>query len=193
MKRVITLFVLIILFSVFAYAATTTFEPYSHYMLGYVDSAVEFSVTIDESVLPFDLEGSPADYDSTWNSYIRGLQIGTYSLVANTAFNLTIEHTKLILTGSDGETNNNSIDYVLYVVERFNPGVYYKCFNSNSSNNPNSTPNKITISRAANASGICEIINQGLFVMLYAPNNSYISALNSGSYESTITFKLETT
>ena len=188
MKRVITLFVLVILLSVSAYAeAETRFDPYPHYMLGYVDSSVDFSVTIDESVLPFDLEDSPADYDSTWNSYIRGLPIGTYSLISNTPFSLTVEHTELILTGSSGG-EKKSIDYVLYVVEQFNPGVYYKCFNSNSTN----TPKTITINRNASVNAICEIINQGLFVMLYDPDNTIVRNLESGSYESTITFNLET-
>ena len=61
MRKVITIAILIVL-AVLPLCATTTYPAVSHYMIGRVDTVVEFNVEMLEEVLPFDLEGADVAY-----------------------------------------------------------------------------------------------------------------------------------
>lgn len=129
MKRLFTiLFILIsVAFSVFG----ETDPPCYQYLVGYVNRALVISVTINEAVLPFNLDGEDVKYNEMLNyvvnpndenpetiSRIHGLNIGTYTLISNfPGFNLYVSHSPLVLkSGNVPSGKLGTIDYRLYLV-----------------------------------------------------------------------------
>ena len=115
MKKLII--ILLLVFLPLALFAETS-APYEHYMLGYVRTVVDFSVTILEDVLPFDLEGADVAFNDLYVSgdsgQIKGLRIGEYTLVSNSnEFELYISHTPLARSLRRGFDADFGVDLIL--------------------------------------------------------------------------------
>ena len=97
--RKILLFIFLILItfstSLFAYNFTYESDEFEHMMIGFVDKMAIFTVSINEAYLPFDLDGVDVAYNKNYTTNVRGIQVGTYSVIANTPFNLHINPKKL--------------------------------------------------------------------------------------------------
>ena len=188
-KAIIVLF--IILFSLLPVFAETVYAPISQYMLGHVDALVEFGIEILEDVLPFDLDGQDVAYNQTPDSVVSGLQIGTYSVVANSRlFDIYITHTPLSLITAPvaGETGTlETIDYQLYVILNYQSGLFGHCL---SSGNVRISGDNYTV-WVENEPML--IVREGLFVSLddgHGTTSTSEAALKAGTYKSTITFEL---
>lgn len=191
MKKVLLIVLLAFLILLPAFSDQTIYAPLVQYMLGHVDSAVEFGIEILEEVLPFDLDGRDVAYNPTPDSTISGLQIGSYSLVSNTRyFDLYITHTPLVLitTPIAGETCTlETIDYRLYMVMNYGTSLFNHCLSSGS----------IQISgdnySIWDVDDSMLIVREGLFVSLDDGNGTTATSvgnLKAGTYSSTITFEL---
>lgn len=202
MKRfVLALFILIVALPIFA--ASYTSDAYGHYLLGYVDKSTDFSVTLLNEVLPFDLTSSEVSYNASYASIIKGLRIGYYSLISNTGdFELLIAHTPLELTTvkKDKDTATLSkIDYRLYAVADYQNTKFLSCLSDTNADNPATATNKIRVAGdntnvwPAGAT-MCNIVNQSLYVSLEdntsGSTDKTVEDLISGSYESTVYFVL---
>lgn len=197
-KFISILIILIVCFSVFG--APFTSEPFAHYMLGYVESATDFSVEIFEEVLPFDLDGSEVAYNPNWATLIRGLRIGQYSLISNTGdFELYISHTKLTLRGAaraGDEGTLSEIDYRLYAIADYNNTRFLSCLSDAGASSADSCTNVIRVAGDnpnvwPDGATMCSIVNQSLYVSLDEDTNGgstveAIANLKGGTYESTI-------
>ena len=183
--------VIIILFSLLPVSAVTVYAPISQYLLGHVDALVEFGIEILEDVLPFDLDGSDISYNATPDSVVSGLQIGTYSVVANSRqFDIYVTHTPLTLITApvQGDTGTlDTIDYQLYLVLNYSSGLFGHCLSSGS------------ICLAGDNYSIWAenepmlIVREGLFVSLDDGNGTTatsVGLLKTGTYKSTISFEL---
>ncbi|MBR2281353.1 MAG: hypothetical protein IJ863_01885 [Spirochaetales bacterium] len=201
MRRTVSVFILLVSFLAVLHAGKTA--PYEHYMLGYVNAEVDFSVSILEDVLPFDLDGSEVAYNANHETEIRGLRIGEYTLISNSsAFELTIAHTPLEHRSGSGENDEgtlDSIDYRLYAVLGLG-NLFYSSLSDPNANVPDNSTNRIRI--AGDDSNVwtqgttsLSIINRSLYVSL-EDNTSGSTAetvtdLKAGLYESTIYFMLK--
>ena len=182
---------IIILFSLLPVSAVTVYAPISQYLLGHVDALVEFGIEILEDVLPFDLDGSDISYNATPDTVVSGLQIGTYSVVANSRqFDIYVTHTPLTLITApvQGDTGTlDTIDYQLYLVLNYSSGLFGHCLSSGS------------ICLAGDNYSIWAenepmlIVREGLFVSLDDGNGTTatpVGLLKTGTYKSTISFEL---
>ncbi|MBR6086063.1 MAG: hypothetical protein IKP61_10710 [Spirochaetales bacterium] len=190
MKK-IALVLLVILFSLVPVFAETVYAPIAQYMLGHVDALVEFGIEILEDVLPFDLDGADIVYNPNPNTVVSGLQIGTYSVVANSRqFDIYITHTPLSLITApvQGDTGTlDSIDYQLYIVLNYHAGLFGHCL---SNGNVQISGDNYSI-WAENEPML--IVREGLFVSLDDGNGTTANSvlnLKSGTYRSTISFEL---
>lgn len=196
MKKItITVLFCLLLSPIFA----VTYSPVEHYMLGYVNKSLAVNVTINQNAIPFDLEGSDVAKNENPNSLIRGLLIGTYTLIANNStFKVVIAHDELTLTDTpqgDGET---SVDYRLYAVVNTNTGTFASCVSLTTAeaSTPNDANleslkslNKIILIQNVDApndgNGMYRMVNYGLYVSLEATQEE-IAALEAGSYSSNV-------
>lgn len=190
MKK-LALVIIVILFSVFSVSAVTVYAPLAQYMLGHVDSLVEFGIEILEDVLPFDLDGSDIAYNEHPNTTVSGLQIGTYSVVANSRqFDIYITHTPLTLITAPVQNDTgtlDTIDYQLYVVLNYSAGLFGHC----TSNGNIQLSGDNYLIWAENEPML--IVREGLFVSLddgSGTTATSVSRLKSGTYRSTISFEL---
>lgn len=201
MKKIVSIMILLcIAFAAFA----AVVAPYAHYMIGHVDSATDFSVSILEEVLPFDLDGSDVSYNPNWQSQITGLRIGQYSLLSNTgAFKLYVTHTKLNLRDSSrvaDEGTLSEIDYRLYMVADYRNTRFLSCLSDANASSPDSATNSICVSGDnpnvwPDGTSMCTIVNQSIYVSLEdntrGTTDATVADLKSGTYESTIYFMLK--
>ena len=190
MRKVITIAILVVL-AVLPLCATTAYPAVAHYMVGRVDTVVEFNVEMLEEVLPFDLEGADVAYNSNYASSIAGLRVGSYSIVANRRdFTLTVTHTDFRLVGgylpSDPTTH---IDYRLYLILNFDT-KYYKTATSSGSIVVQGTDTGVW--PAGNDENPLFMIREGMFVSLDEGSSNAtataLSNLKDGDYSSTISF-----
>ena len=179
------------------FAATTYSSAFRQQVIGYIGQELIPSVTLDTSVLPFDIESSVVEKNPS-SSYVKGLRIGTYSIRANSTFSLTISHTNLVCTNPSQGTNlPTSIDYrldVFCVDNSVNPaGQKFKsCTTSGTNIIPDTLisigPDDVTkIGQAPNF--IYLISNYSLYVSM-VDTAEYLAGIEPGIYSSTITFVL---
>lgn len=201
MKKIVSS--LILLFVAFVAWAEVS-APYAHYMLGHVNSATDFSVSILEEVLPFDLDGSDVAYNDNYTTQIKGLRIGSYSLISNTKFfELYITHSKLKLRdaarANDGGTLSE-IDYRLYVIADYHNTKFLSCLSDTNAANPDSAAKSICVSASneniwPSGASMCSIIDQSIYVSLHdntrGTTADTLADLKGGTYESTIYFMLK--
>lgn len=196
MKKFFAMIIILLSLSSCIFAA----DQYEHYMVGYVDSSTDFTVSIYDEVLPFDLESSEVAFNSEMvfssegneihedpsKSIVHGLRVGEYTLFSNGTFNFTVTHTKLELEGTSTDTNAShtltSIDYRLYLVK---DGSFVSCRNSACRNDG---------SIVFSGTGGCSYVNQSIYVSLDEGSadatNTAINQLKNGNYKSTVTFVL---
>ncbi len=204
MKRIF--FVLILaLIAVCLFAETP--PAYEHYMLGYVNTAVDFSVTILEEVLPFDLEGSDVAFNDLYvagdGGQIKGLRIGEYTLVSNSnEFELLIAHTPLVLKeASPGEDDGTltQIDYRLYAVLGAEDHFLTTLSDANAIT-PDGASNKIRIAGDnqyiwPDGTTMLSIVRKSLYLSLEDNTSGNtadtVADLKAGRYESNIYFMLK--
>lgn len=200
-KRILALMLLLAtLFPVFCVITDDT-NYFSHSMIGFVDKVTIFTVTINETYLPFDLDGEDVAYNTT--SYVKGIQIGKYDVYTNANYSFYITHTPFKLMGTKAEGKLDEIDYRLYA---FDETGFQSCTSdanaSNLSLGPDNVDTKISISGTKLVSG------KGLYVSMddsslindanlsvgegetrrEASTKAVLSNLSPGSYESTVYF-----
>lgn len=189
--------------SLFAFSYES--DTYGHQMIGFVDKKAIFTVSINQTRIPFDLDGVDVSYNATPEDYVRGIQIGTYSVIANTNYTLYISHSPLTLIGSSQDGKLTTVDYRLYVFGASGyQSILSDSYSSSMGTNPNSVENKISVA------GSTVLENKGLYVSLddrskvddenlqvetnmtreEASTIAVLSGLESGSYESTLYFLL---
>ncbi|MCQ2412510.1 MAG: hypothetical protein MJ057_06090 [Sphaerochaetaceae bacterium] len=173
-------------------------------MIGHVDSATDFSVSILEEALPFDLDGSDVAYNPNYQTQIRGLRIGSYSLLSNSGnFELLISHSKLTLrdaTRANDEGTLSQIDYRLYVIADYRNTKFLSCLSDSNASNPDSASNRVRVAGDnpdvwPSGASMCSIVNQSIYVSLddntRGSTAATIADLKGGTYESTIYFMLK--
>ncbi len=190
MRKVFTIAILIIL-AVLPLCAET-YPAVAHYMIGRVDTVVEFNVEMLEEVLPFDLEGADVAYNPNYASSISGLRVGSYSIVANRRdFTLTVTHDEFKLTGGYLPTDQTTyIDYRLYLILNFDT-KYYKTALSSGSITVQGTDTAVW--PAGNDEDPLFMIREGMFVSLddgKGTTATTIAGLKNGDYSSTISFTM---
>ncbi len=191
MRKVITIAILIVL-AVLPLAATTTYPAVAHYMIGRVDTVVEFNIEMLEEVLPFDLEGADVAYNSNYASSISGLKIGTYSIVSNRRdFNLTVTHDDFKLVGGYLESDHTThIGYRLYMILNFDT-KYFKSALTGESIVVMGTDTGVW--PEGDDGNPLLLIRDGIFVSLDDGNGTTattLSNLKDGDYSSTVSFTL---
>lgn len=202
MKKTVS--VLFLLFAAFIAFAAETSAPFAHYMIGHVDSSTDFSVSILEEVLPFDLDGSDVAYNPNYQTQIKGLRIGSYSLLSNSgAFELYIAHTKLTLRDAaraNDEGTLSAIDYRLYVIADYHNTKFLSCLSDTNASNPDAATNRLRVAADnpdvwPSGTTMCSIVNQSIYVSLddntRGTTADTLADLKGGTYESTIYFMLK--
>ena len=187
-KTTIVLFIILI---VLLPVSAVTYAPISQYLLGHVDSLVEFGIEILEDVLPFDLDGADVAYNEHPDTVVSGLQVGTYTVVANSRqFDIYISHTPLSLITAPVQNDSgtlDTIDYQLYVVLNYSAGLFGHCVTGG---NVHISGDNYSI-WAENEPML--IVQEGLFVSLddgHGTTATSVGSLKTGTYKSTITFEL---
>lgn len=210
--RKFLLFVFLILFtfspSLFAYDFSYESEGFGHQMIGFVDKKAIFTININEAYLPFDLDGVDVAYNKNYTTNVRGIQVGTYSVIANTSFDLYITHTPLTLIGTAQEGKLSTIDYRLYMFGE----TGFQSQLSDAMAADLGSELFPTIANKIRISGNSVLENRGMYVSMddrskvndenlqvgenmtreEASTNFVLANLNNGSYESTIYFLLLT-
>lgn len=169
------------------FAVTSATLGWSQEIVGFVEDYNSLLVTIDESVLPFDLAGSVVA-ENLSPSVVRGLRIGTIDMTSNAErFTVSISHDRLQLvdpvTGAVAGTN--SIDYRL--------DIFYGSGNSEFISIRAKDKGKVITE--SNLSGPpYAIISKSIYVSL-SPDTSgnldaQVKALPAGQYVSDITFNM---
>lgn len=201
MKKVLGVLFLISLIPFYVFCVGNT-DPFAHYIVGHVDSSTAVSVTMLESVLPFDLDSPEVAFNSSPNSLIKGLKVGEYSLISNSrSFSLYVSHTPLEYSGTaavvDGE--ETSIDYLLYMVIGTTNSSYLYCRSDSVKGNPKEATNNIVITGSdtrvwPQSQALCKVINRSLYVSLDcgtdSATSSKLDSLKEGDYRSTIYLSL---
>ena len=183
--------VMLMLFSVIPLFCDVTVDtPYAHYILGSVRSTASFSVSLSEEVFPFDLDSVEAAYATS----IRGLRIGQYTLVTNSAsIRLCMTHTPLVLEGTDGSPLNDKlrkIDYRLYAVIEDHGVQFSSCLSDADAISAGFASNRIEIPGIAGM----KLVNKSLYVSLDDGSGTTadsVENLKSGTYKSYVYFLLE--
>ncbi|MBR6086067.1 MAG: hypothetical protein IKP61_10730 [Spirochaetales bacterium] len=179
------------------FAATSYSSAFRQQVIGYIGQELVPSVELDTSVLPFDIESSVVALNPS-TSVVNGLRIGTYSIRANSNFNLTITHDNLTCTNPTQGTNlTTTIDYrldVFCVDNTKNPPAnkFKSCTASGTNLIPSTSisigPDDVTkIGQAPNY--IYLITNFSLYVSM-VNDAAYLAEIEPGIYSSTITFIL---
>lgn len=192
MKRFLTVICMLISICSLQSFALTAYPPVSHYMIGRVDTVVEFNIEMLEEVLPFDLEGADVAYNGNYSVDISGLKVGNYSIVANRRdFTLTITHTNFRLSGGYVESDPTTfIDYRLYLVLNFDTKYFKSCLTDGSIEVKGSDTQ--VWPETGNDMALL-LIREGLFISLDDGNGTTaasIENLKDGDYSSTISFVL---
>lgn len=208
-KRIISVFVLSVLIAFGISAAASPSAAYPLYMIGHVDTAQDLTISVNESVLPFDLEDSVVAENPN-SSVISGLLVAYYSLFSNdSTFNLVVTHSPLVLTGpKNADTQFDSIDYRLYVVtNKDNPDSskrFKSCLSSDAPDDLNAidaNSNYILIGIndiQRNTSSMISLVDYAIYVSLedknrdltYDTTAKVVENLSPGLYSSTIYFYL---
>ena len=181
MKKII--FTLIaILFSLFVCAAAN--DVYSFPISGIIRSDLVFTVSIFEETLPFDLDSTLVNYNTSYQSFATGIRIGTYTLVSRTPnIKLCVEHTPLVHTNQT-LTEKNQINYRLYLMTTDTSQSFF------------STRGELLEIRGTSVQedGFVSLIDEYLYVTLdegsEGATNDIRSELETGIYRSTITFSI---
>lgn len=179
------------------FAATSYSSAFRQQVIGFIGQELVPSVELDTSVLPFDIESSVVALNPS-TSVVNGLRIGTYSIRANSNFNLTITHDNLTCTNPTQGTNlTTTIDYrldVFCVDNTKNPPAnkFKSCTASGTNLIPSTSisigPDDVTkIGQAPNY--IYLITNFSLYVSM-VNDAAYLAEIEPGIYSSTITFIL---
>ena len=179
------------------FAATTYSSAFRQQVMGYIGQELIPSVDLDTTVLPFDIESSVVELNSSPSS-VKGLRIGTYSIRANSNFSLTISHTMLRCTNPSQGTNlPTEVDYRLDVFcvdnSRENaPNKFKSCTAEGTDVIPATLisigPDDVTkVGEAPNY--IYLITNLSMYVSMVNDAN-YLAGIEPGIYSSTITFVL---
>ena len=164
--------------------AVTTSDAVPHFMYGQVRFGLYFDVSIDESVLPFDLDGQSVRYNENWQTIATGLIIGTYRLSSNNSdIYLTCSHTPLRLRNNE-VTEHNQVNYRLYLMTEIGNQRFYS-----------TTGPEIEIHGSSLVSnGMINLVDKYIYVSLdegSADNTAEVlENLAAGTYESTITFEI---
>ena len=187
MKRVIICVILILI------AASPIFsvigDTVDHVMLGYVRQSLNFSVSLLNNVLPFDLDGSDVAYNSS-PTIINGLRVATFTLVSNNFnFTLYITHDKLTLRTNEGGTKP-SIDYRLYAVVNENTQEYLSSRSAANADSPKNVPAESRITITGSKTNTYFLVDNSIFVSLdegsASATQSVLDSLPGGFYESNI-------
>lgn len=199
MKKIIMITMLILLAcgSLFAW----TSDWYAHYLLGYVEASITFSLDIIQEVLPFDLDSVEVK-ENTSTTDVVGLRIGSYSLVSNNSnFSLFVTHSPLTLSVPASESNTGtvtSIDYRLYMFTGVNR-EFKSTLSASNPASPASAESRIEIKGnevwSSAVGPILSIVNQSLYLSLEDHTDGDTTAqrvekLKAGTYESDIYFIL---
>lgn len=180
-----------ILFSLFVLTAA---EPskYDFAISGVVRSSIVFQVTIFEDAIPFDLDGSLVTYNPSYDSLVTGIRIGQYTLVSRTpSIKLSVSHTPLVHSDSS-LTENNQINYRLYLIT----GDGAQSFVSTRGEQLDILGSTISteIGEGNNKTEVVSLIDEYMYVTLDegsdAATEAVCSELESGIYQSTITFSV---
>lgn len=182
MKKVF--FVLIaVFFSLFACVAAN--DVYSFPISGIVRSDLVFTVSIFEETLPFDLDSTLVNYNTSSQTFATGIRIGTYTLVSRTPnIKLCVEHTPLVHTDQT-LTEKNQINYRLYLMTTDTNQSFFS-----------TTGETIEIigTDVLNEKGIVSLIDEYMYLTLDEGNenttNAIRSNLETGIFRSTITFSV---
>ena len=196
-SKIVLLILTILLIVPPVFAGTTYSSAFRQQIIGFIGQELIPSVTLDTTVLPFDIESSVVELNSS-ASYVKGLRIGTYSIRANSTFTLTISHTNLVCTNpSQGTPLTTSIDYrldVFCVDNTVSPaGQKFKsCTTSGTNIIPDTVinigPDDATrIGQAPNY--VYHISNLSLYVSM-VDTAADLATIEPGIYSSTITFVL---
>ena len=199
MKRakVFLLTMVALLFVSPVFAATSYSSAYRQQVIGYIGQELIPSVDLDTTVLPFDIESSVVELNSS-PSIVKGLRIGTYSIRANSNFSLTISHTMLRCTNPSQGTNlPTEVDYRLdiFCVDNSSanaPNKFKSCTAEGSNVIPATSvsigPDDVTrIGQSPNY--IYLITNMSMYVSM-VDDATYLAGIEPGIYSSTITFVL---
>ena len=211
MKRILlTIITMLILLPLFASVDTIKDNGIQN-LIGYVYSGVSFTVSLNGNV-PFNLESNAVKENPSPAVSIKGLQIGTYSLEANTAIKLYIAHDKLHLvdrTFGTSYTNDqgilindpgtlSEIDYRLYL--KTGPtGSFLSCKSAdNASVTDYSLLDSITEKMLIQGNSV-SLTEQGMYLSLEDPTTkngetnttNTVESLKAGTYSSNIYFYLE--
>ena len=195
--KVFLLIMVALLFVSPVFAATSYSSAFRQQVMGYIGQELIPSVDLDTTVLPFDIESSVVELNSS-PSIVKGLRIGTYSIRANSNFSLTISHTMLRCTNPSQGTNlPTEVDYRLDIFcvdnSRENaPNTFKSCTAEGSDVIPATSisigPNDVTkVGEAPNY--IYLITNLSMYVSMVNDAN-YLAGIEPGIYSSTITFVL---
>lgn len=217
LKKTITMAMILALIMFVAFSTSTVS---AHFIMGYIDSNTAFSVNLLNEVLPFDLDSKEVRMTTVPN--IKGIRIGTYSLMSNTKdFKLYVAHSPLSWISSsavDGDTNTETtIEYRLYLIlgneELFkdaichpNPSNLLSDVIDLTDEQNNEDDTYITLSGndsdvwPASVAGILAIVNQSVYLRLEVPGDTdgsltaeRIENLKAGNYVSDVYFFLEAT
>ena len=158
-------------------------DYYEHHIYGQIRTSVVFEVNIMEEVLPFDLNSALVQYNDT-PSVATGLRLGSYRLISNNDnLKMVVSHTPLHLQDNTG-TENNEINYRLYLMTGIgSPGFV------------STTGSAVEIVGSdVSTEGMVSLVDKYMYITLdegSAENTANkVSAIEAGTYESTITFEL---
>lgn len=189
MRRV-KLFIFLLTLVAIAPASPVVSSSYPFPVIGYISQDLLPSIDLDNSVLPFDIESAVVSRNPSAQN-VRGLRIGTYSIMANTRFTLTISHTKLVCNAPSNGTNlTTQVDYRLDVF--CNTNTYKSCTNAGS----DIIPQTSIVIKSSDVSTIGEspnyiyVVNALSMYVSMTDDAQTLSAIEPGSYSSTITFEL---
>ena len=188
MKRIIIL-VILILIAASPIFSVTTGDTIDHVMIGYVRQSLNFSVSLINEVLPFDLDGQDVAYNNS-STIINGLRIATFTLVSNNYnFTLYITHDKLTLRTNEGGTKP-SIDYRLYAVVNENTQEYLSSRSALNAESPKSVPAESRITITGSKANTYFLVGNSMFVSLdegsETATQNILDSLPGGFYESNI-------
>ncbi len=188
MKRFLVLAILVIIAAAPLFSVTTG-DTVDHVMIGYVRQSLNFSVSLLNNVLPFDLDGPDVAYNTS-ATIINGLRVATFTLVSNNYnFTLYITHDKLTLRTNEGGTKP-SIDYRLYAVVNENTQEYLSSRSAANAESPKTVPAESRITITGSKTNTYFLVNNSMFVSLdegsASATQSVLDNLPGGFYESNI-------
>lgn len=177
---------LVVIISLFILPLSLFADTHAHYILGQIRKDIFFEVTILEEAIPFDLDSTLVQYNEDPESIATGIRIGTYRLISNSPrIELRVSHTSLKHLDTS-LTENNEIGYRLYLM-------------TGTDDNPTSfistTGSEVVLDGSSVVQdGAVSLIDKNIYVTLdcgsLEATNNVLRSLESGMYQSTITFAL---